>query len=227
VSPSHRTPPLVSVEDGSVRRGTSMLLPPCSATLDAGGALVVTGGNGAGKTTLLTLLCGLSEPTAGTVRIEGRAPDERSRGFRRSVAGMLGLPPLARDLTVEEQLRLVSVSWGAPSSGSTSPHAVAADLLARLQIVQLADRFPHELSSGQAQLVGLALTLARPSRLLVIDEPEQRLDSARRGLVADLLAEMRDEGRGLVVSTHSADIADALATEVLDLDAARAMSAPP
>lgn len=220
MSPDLPAPSLAAVDAATVTRGEDVLLRPCSATVDAGEALVVTGGNGAGKTTLLSLLCGLTASTAGSVRIEGRPPDERSPAFRRTVAGMLGLPPLARDLTVDEQLRLVAVSWGAPVSGPTSSHAVARRLLARLQIAHLADRFPHELSSGQLQLTGLALTLARPSRLLVLDEPEQRLDAERRGLVADLLMEMRDEGRGLVVSTHSADIVETVATQVLDLDAA-------
>ncbi|MGO1440212.1 MAG: ABC transporter ATP-binding protein [Brevibacterium yomogidense] len=211
---------LVIVDEAAVTRGADALLRPCSASVDPGGALVITGGNGSGKTTLLTLLCGLSTPTAGTVLIDGRAPDERSPAFRSAVAGMLGLPPLARDLTVEEQLRLVTVSWGAPAAGPSGPHAVAHRLLDRLQIAHLADRFPHELSSGQLQLTGLALTLARPSHLLVLDEPEQRLDTERRGVVAGLLRELRDEGRALVVATHSPQIVDALATEVLDLDAA-------
>lgn len=212
---------LVTVDGAAVTRGGNVLLRPCSAVLGPGEALVITGGNGAGKTTLLTLLCGLSTPTAGTVLIDGSAPDERSPVFRSTVAGMLGLPPLARDLTVEEQLRLVTVSWGAPDRGPTGPHATAQRLLTRLQIAHLADRFPHELSSGQLQLTGLALTLARPSSLLVLDEPEQRLDTERRGVVASLLAELRKQGRGLVVSTHSPQIVDALATQVLDLDAAR------
>lgn len=203
----------------AVARGSSVLLRPCSAVVGAGEALVITGGNGAGKTTLLTLLCGLTTPTAGTVLIDGSTPDERSPVFRSAVAGMLGLPPLARDLTVEEQIRLVTVSWGAPDSGPTGPDAIAQRFLTRLQIAHLADRFPHELSSGQLQLTGLALTLARPSDLLVLDEPEQRLDTERRGVVAGLLAELRYEGRGLVVSTHSTQIVDALATQVLDLDA--------
>lgn len=218
--PDLRAPSLVTVDGAAVTRGGNVLLRPCSAAVAPGEALVVTGGNGAGKTTLLTLLCGLTTPTAGTVLIDGRTPDERSPAFRSTVAGMLGLPPLARDLTVEEQLRLVTVSWGAPTNGPTGPHGVAQRLLTRLQITHLADRFPHELSSGQLQLTGLALTLARPSRLLVLDEPEQRLDTERRGVVADLLAELRDEGRGLAVSTHSPQIADALATQTLDLDAA-------
>lgn len=214
-----RASSLVTVDGAAVTRGGNVLLRPCSAVVEAGEALVITGGNGAGKTTLLTLLCGLSTPTAGTVLIDGSTPDERSPVFRSTVAGMLGLPPLARDLTVEEQIRLVTVSWGAPDRGPDL-HTLAQRLLTRLQIAHLADRFPHELSSGQLQLAGLALTLARPSHLLVLDEPEQRLDTERRGVVAGLLADLRDEGRGLVVSTHSTQIVDALATQVLDLDAA-------
>ncbi|GAA4507932.1 hypothetical protein GCM10023159_06660 [Brevibacterium yomogidense] len=177
----------------------------------------MTGGNGTGKTTLLTLLCGLATPTTGTVHVEGCVPDERSPSFRRAVAGMIGLPPFARDLTVREQLRLVALSWSARSTGLGTLGLLADDWLERVGIPHLADRFPHELSAGQLQLAGLALTLIRPSSLLVLDEPEQRLDSERCAHVAGLLAALRDEGRTLVVATHSDDIVRTVGTKTLDL----------
>lgn len=209
--------PVVSFDDVSVAIDRTVLLAPVSAVAHPGDALAVTGGNGTGKTTLLTLLCGLATPTTGTVHVEGRIPDERSPAFRRAVAGMIGLPPFARDLTVREQLRLVALSWGAPSTGSGAPGLLADEWLERVGIPHLAERFPHELSAGQLQLAGLVLTLVRPSSLLVLDEPEQRLDSERCARVAGLLAALRDEGRTLVVATHSEDIVRTVGTKTLDL----------
>lgn len=215
--PSHTTSPLVAVDEATVETGGTILLPPVSAVVHPGEALAVTGHNGTGKTTLLTLLCGVRKATSGTVLVAGRTPDERSPVFRRTVAGMIGLPPFARDLTVREQLRLVAVSWGAPPAGPGSPGSVADQWLERVGIAHLAGRFPHELSAGQLQLAGLALTLARPSELLLLDEPEQRLDTGRRAHIAELLAELRDDGRTLVLSTHSAEVVRTVATKTLDL----------
>lgn len=91
------------------------------------------------------------------------------------------------------------------------------DALGLLGIGDLAQRFPHELSSGQGQLFRLALTLFRPSDLLILDEPEQRLDTDKRVLVGDLLAARRDAGTTLVVATHDPPLTERLADEVLDL----------
>lgn len=217
-SPTLDHGPLVAVDAVTVTIGQTVLLPPLTTSLRAGEAVAVTGGNGTGKTTLLTLLCGLARPTSGTILIEGRIPDERSAAFRRTVAGMIGLPPFARDLTVREQLRLVAVSWGTLKAGSRDPESLADHWLERLGIEHLAHRFPHELSAGQLQLAGLALTAVRPSDLLIFDEPEQRLDSEKRAVVARLLAELRDEGRALVIATHSDVFVRTVGTTTLDMD---------
>lgn len=215
--PAHAHSPLVAVDEATVESGRTVLLSPVSAVVHPGEALAVVGRNGTGKTTLLSLLCGLRKPSAGTVHVAGRSPDERSPAFRRTLAGMIGLPPFARDLTIREQLRLVAVSWGASATGGESPGSLADHWLERVDIGHLAGRFPHELSAGQLQLAGLALTLIRPSELLLLDEPEQRLDTGRRGLIADLLGALRDEGRTLIVSTHSDEMVRTVGTKILEL----------
>ena len=193
-----------------------MLLAPTSFALAAGRALAVTGPNGAGKTTLLRALAGRARSTSGTVAIAGRPADDRSPEFRRLVAAHLGLPPLARDLTLREHAVLVAASWGI-----ALPEAAArADaVFAELAIAHLAARFPHELSSGQRQLFALVLTLVRPCAVLLVDEPEQRLDEHRRGLVAAALRRRRDAGTTLVLVSHSPVLVEAVADAVVALAA--------
>lgn len=207
----------VEFADVAVLRDDILMLDGATGSADAGTVLALTGENGAGKTTMLRVLAASVEPTAGTVRIHGRSPDERDPAFRSTVAALIGPPQTARDLTVSEHLRFIAATWGASGAEASSR---AAALLERLDIAHLARRYPHELSSGQAQLVGLALTLARPADVLLLDEPEQRLDADRLGIVIDVLRHVASEGAAIVLASHSARLLDALADARVHLEGA-------
>ena len=204
----------VTLDAAGVTLDGTTLLAPTSAAVPAGGTLVVRGPNGSGKSTLLRVVAGVRTPSTGTSTVDGRAPDPRRRAFRRFVAGTVEPPVPARDLTLAEHVALVATTWGTPVREA---RALAAQLLERLGVDALAARFPHELSSGQTQLAALAVVLARPSALLLLDEPEQRLDADRVATVAELLAERRAAGTTLVVATHSDALEVALGGPVLRL----------
>ncbi|WP_193104779.1 ABC transporter ATP-binding protein [Brachybacterium sp. FME24] len=199
---------------GVVSEGSVLLL-EATGQARAGEILAITGANGSGKTTLLRVLGGLLEPTAGTVRISGRAPDDRDPVFRAALAAHIGPPQTARDLTIVEHLQFIAATWGI---GAKSARARAEERLAELQIDSLGRRFPHELSSGQSQLVALALTLARPSRVLLLDEPEQRLDPDRLGLVIQAIRSRAEAGATVVLASHSPRLLEELAGSRLHLE---------
>ena len=203
--------------EAGVVAGDVTLLAPVSVTTRRGEALVVRGRNGSGKSTLLRVLAGVRKPSSGTVRIGGEAVVERDRGFRRRVAAMIGLPPMAPDLTVLDHAMLVATTWLDDPRGAAD---LAHDVLGELGLGALEERFPHELSSGQTQIFGLALVLARPFEVLILDEPEQRLDPEHVESVVRALNARRSEGVTLVVATHSSVLSDALADRMLRLDAA-------
>lgn len=203
--------------EAGVVAGDVTLLAPVSVTTRRGEALVVRGRNGSGKSTLLRVLAGVRKPSSGTVRIGGEAVVERDRGFRRRVAAMIGLPPMAPDLTVLDHAMLVATTWLDDPRGAAD---LAQDVLGELGLGALEERFPHELSSGQTQIFGLALVLARPFEVLILDEPEQRLDPEHVESVVRALNARRSEGVTLVVATHSSVLSDALADRMLRLDAA-------
>lgn len=207
--------PVVLADRVSVTVGGETLLPPVSFTAEAGTTLAITGANGSGKTTLLRLLAGLTRGHQGRLTVYGSAPNERRPTFRRQVAALLSPPPMARNLTLHEHLTMVSASWGRPLE---TARAQATELLSELSILRLRNRFPHELSSGQSQLFALAVTLARPCRLLLLDEPEQRLDHERVGLLAEALNRRADPEGLTVLATHSPRLADQTATQVLHLE---------
>lgn len=208
----------IEADGVSVAIDGQVLLPPTSAVVPTGGVLAVRGPNGAGKTTFLRVLAGLTTPSTGTVAVLGRPVDERSRAFRSTLAALIGPPAFARELTVREQLRFVAATWGSAREQASS---WADELMVSLGIERLAQRFTHELSSGQLQLFSVALTLARPCEVLLLDEPEQRLDAGRRGLVAQLLRRVVDRGTTLVFSSHDGTLVDELADDVVTIDADR------
>lgn len=198
---------MIEVEGASVVLGGDRLLAPVSLRVAAGQHVAIVGGNGAGKSTLLRLIGGELSPSTGSVRVAGVAPDLRSTTYRRRVSTMLAPVPLARDLSAREQVALVAASWGV---GVVAARTAAVDMLEELGGGEVATRFPHELSSGQRQVVGLACALVRPSDVLVLDEPEQRLDDDRCGRLAAVLRRRRRAGAAVVVATHRRElIADA------------------
>jgi ABC-type Mn2+/Zn2+ transport system ATPase subunit len=93
-------------------------------------------------------------------------------------------------------------------------------MLELLEIDHLAERFPHELSSGQQQLFHLAMVLVRPSSFLVLDEPEQRLDTDKRDLLTRILLDRKAAGTGLLIACHDPAMTDVLADAILDLQLA-------
>lgn len=194
--------------------GPSTLLSPVSLEVETGECAVVRGPNGSGKTTLLRILAGLLDPTTGSATIDDRPVDERDPGTRAAVAALLGAPTAYRDLTLADHLTLIDASWG--REPETCEERVDAGLAA-LEISHLARRFPHELSSGQGQLFRLALTLFRPSRLLILDEPEQRLDTSKRAMLGDLITERSGAGTTVVMASHDPVLTAAVADTIIDL----------
>ncbi|GAB3152302.1 ABC transporter ATP-binding protein [Microbacterium neimengense] len=205
---------MIELDAVRVVSGDVTLLDTITRRVDAGRALAVRGGNGSGKTTLLRVLAGMQAPSTGSARIAGAAVSQRDRAYRRRVAAMIGLPPFAPDLTVLEHVRLVAVTWFTPEEAD----ARARSVLSELGLQTLHERFPHELSSGQAQLFGLALVLVRPSEVLILDEPEQRLDPDHVDAVIQALRTRRDAGATLVVATHHPRLAELVADESVHLE---------
>ena len=203
---------MIELKDVTVSVGHAVLLAPVSASISPGDALVIRGRNGTGKSTLLKVLTGITSPTSGSALIGGDLVKSRDRRMSREVAAMIGLPPMAPDLTIADHVLLVATTW---FDDPKAADGLAHDIVDELELAHLAARFPHELSSGQTQLFALALVLARPFDMLILDEPEQRLDPEHVDTVIRVLSTRRDRGVTLVIATHSERLADAIADHTL------------
>lgn len=187
----------------AARIDDQVLLPPTDLAVAAGECVAVTGPNGSGKTTLLRLVTGRLEPSSGQVALDDEPVDERGDASRTAIAALIGVPALYPDLTLYDHLQLVHTTWGIDGD--------VLDDLDVFDIVELADRFVHELSSGQQQLFSLALMFARPARLLVLDEPEQRLDDDRKGLLAEAIEAVIADGGAVLMACHDQTLVARLA----------------
>ncbi|HET8598774.1 MAG TPA: ABC transporter ATP-binding protein [Segeticoccus sp.] len=205
---------MIRANDVSKVTGETTLLAPVDLEARPGECLVLRGPNGSGKTTLLRILAGTLPATTGEAQLDGQALDERTAHTRTHVAALLGPSTTYRDLTLGDHLILIDSTWGGAPGDAWSR---AESMLELLEIGHLAKRFPHELSSGQQQLFQLALVLFRPSSVLLLDEPEQRLDTHKRRLLTRILADRKGAGATLVIACHDPEMTEALADYVLDL----------
>ena len=198
----------------SKRIDEAVLLLAADVALGPGECVVLRGPNGSGKTTLLRILAGTVPPSEGVATLDGSPVDERNDLTRTAIAALVGAPATYHDLTLVDHLVLIGSTWGQVEE----PAADRADaILELLEIDHLAERFPHELSSGQQQLFHLSMVLVRPSSILILDEPEQRLDTDKRELLTRILLDRKADGTSLLVACHDPAMTEALADTVVDI----------
>lgn len=195
----------------------AVLLLPCNVNVGKAKCVVLRGPNGSGKTTLLRILAGTVPPSEGEATLDGKPVDERHVSTRTAIAALIGAPATYRDLTLVDHLVLIESTWGHLGEASGQRSEEVLDLL---EIAHLAERFPHELSSGQQQLFNLSMVLVRPSSILILDEPEQRLDTDKRDLLTRILLGRKAAGSSLLIACHDPAMTDALADTIVDLQLA-------
>ncbi|HVY18689.1 MAG TPA: ATP-binding cassette domain-containing protein [Bauldia sp.] len=190
-----------------------------------GKTLAIVGESGSGKTTLARIITGLLVPSSGNVWLDG--PPQRKRGRRvqmvfQGIAGSLN-PRKTVGQIIATPLRALLGLKGA---------AVETRVAELMELVGLgpeyAQRFPHELSGGQAQRVGIARALAGDPELLVLDEPLSALDRPLQQQILTLLLEVqRRLGLTYVLVSHDLDVVKAVADDVAVVQRGRVTAAGP
>ncbi|MHB1781095.1 MAG: oligopeptide/dipeptide ABC transporter ATP-binding protein [Acidimicrobiales bacterium] len=190
---------LVKEYRGRRGRSPARALRGVSLEVQPGTTFGIVGESGCGKSTLARLLVGLEPPSAGSVRVFGRQVDMGPRADRRARARQIQLvfqdpfssldPRLRVRAALEEVLHVHRL----PTGARTSTERVG-DLLEMVALGErFADRYPHELSGGQAQRVAIARGLAAEPAVLVLDEPTSALDVSVRAEIMNLLVRIQDE----------------------------------
>jgi ABC-2 type transport system ATP-binding protein len=204
--------PAVEVSGLHVSYGSTPVLVDVALTVPVGGGVCVTGENGIGKSTLLRCISSLQRPDQGRIRVFGNSPGSTPE-FWRAVVSTVEPPTWYPGLTVREHAELVC-----RAHGQDPGQAGAAEALERFGLAAHTDAIPPSMSSGQKQRLTLALALLRPSSLLILDEPEQRLDPDGRAMVAELLADYRKDGGTLLMASHDDVFAEASGAEITSME---------
>jgi ABC-type multidrug transport system ATPase subunit len=196
--------------------GPNTIFDNFSLEVRTGEAIALTGRNGAGKSTLLRCLIGADRADEGTVEVCGNPMAETSAQIRRDVATVIDDLDFFPDLSVVEHLDLL-----ARAHGITDPDALVDEVLEEVQLVPQSGQLPGTLSSGQRRRLALATAFVRPRKLLVLDEPEQRLDTEGVAWLAERLRTERQNGLAIVFASHEPTLVETVATRVVELGAPR------
>ncbi|MFC4032978.1 ATP-binding cassette domain-containing protein [Streptomyces polygonati] len=199
--------------------GKRLALHPLDLELRAGRCTALFGHNGSGKSTLLRIASGRDVPTGGQALFAGRVMSEDDPEVRARVAVVGDTVACYPDLTVREHLELVTVAHAVDDAAGWIDQ-----VLADRRLSDHARALPGALSSGQLQSLLLAAALVRPRDLMVLDEPEQRLDPDARVRLAELLTAEKEGGVAVLLATHQAELAEAVADHMIALEDGRVIA---
>ena len=185
-----------------------------SLELRRGAVLALLGESGSGKTTLLRLVAGFEPLSAGTIELAGALIGSRHRAVppeQRGVGMVFQDTALLPHLTIMQ-----NVAFGLRRLSEDARQQIAEQTLKRLHIADLRDRFPHEVSGGQAQRAAIGRALAPKPSLLLLDEPFNNLDPVLKWeMLHELRAVLLETGTTALFVTHDRDeaftIADTMA----------------
>jgi ABC-type lipoprotein export system ATPase subunit len=175
----------------------------------AGDRIALVGPSGSGKSTLLHLLAALDEPTSGTVNWP--ALGDRSTLRPKKVAFVFQSESLLSPLTVVENIEVPRLLAGVDAA---TARREAEEILDALNLTELRDKLPEEISGGQAQRAAVARSLVSRPDLILADEPTGQLDHAAANHLLDLLEQrLGDTATALVIATHDMAVARRMTTQ--------------
>ena len=186
-----------------------------------GAAFGYLGPNGAGKTTLIRMLLGLTQATAGTMRLLGRpVPEERAAALAR-VGAIVEEPRFHRHLTGRENLTVIA------AAREREAHDRIDGALERVGLSQRADERVKRYSLGMRQRLGVARSLLADPELLILDEPTNGLDPAGIHEFRDMIRGFVAEGRTVLLSSHLLDEVEKICDEVAIVDQGQVVTQGP
>jgi len=212
----------LSLQDVVKRFGTHTVIDRISLELDSVHCLALIGPSGGGKSTLLRIIAGLEYPNSGAVELNGRPieyHDEALLRHRRSIGTVFQAFNLFPHLTALRNITLPLEKVHGRSREEARD--LAEGTLRRFQLLDHSHKKPAELSGGQRQRVAIARAIAIKPQVVLLDEPTSALDPEMTAEVLELIEELKQEGRDLVLVTHEMGFARRLADRVALLSEGR------
>lgn len=208
--------PIIQAEDLVKNYGSVKALRGVSFYVEEGEVFGLLGPNGAGKTTAVEILEGLRTPDGGFARVCGLDPEKSGAQFKEQIGAALQSTSLPDKLRVKEALDLFSHFYR--RRGDTQ------ELLKRFQLEEKRDAFYSQLSGGQKQRLALALALVNDPRVVFLDEPTSGLDPQVRREIYDVIEELRQAKKTILLTTHYIEEAERLCDRVAIVDYGRVIA---
>lgn len=198
-------------------RNGRILLSDISITLRSGSLVALMGPSGSGKSTFLRILAAIDKPDRGTITIDGKAVYAMSRGFTKedvwpTICMVFQDIILWPHLTAMENI-LVALR----SKRLKEELSFISELMERLEVDHLRDRYPVRMSRGEQQRVAIVRALAVRPRYLLLDEATASLDINHATAVAQMLKGCASEGLAILAATHQEEFANELGPDRMRL----------
>ena len=180
-----------------------------SLKVNKGEILALLGPNGAGKTSLISTICGITNPSSGSVFIDGYDISKNFRDARK----LVGLVP--QDITLEPFEKVANtINFSRGLFGKKKDDALTEKILTKLSLWDKRDSRIMELSGGMKRRVLIAKALIHEPRLLFLDEPTASVDVELRQSMWDVVADLKKDGVTIILTTHYIEEAEAIADRV-------------
>ena len=175
----------------------------------AGEFVAIVGPSGSGKSTLINMITGIDRPSKGEVYVAGQRlthmGEDKVAGWRgKNVGVVFQFFQLLPSLTVKENV-IMPMTYAGTYRGKRNERAL--ELLDMVDLVEVAEKYPSQISGGQQQRAAIARALANDPPLLVGDEPTGNLDVVSAGLMFSLFEDLIAQGKTMVMVTHDKDLA--------------------
>jgi ABC-2 type transport system ATP-binding protein len=208
--------PIIDIRGLVKRYGTFTAVDHVDLSVRPNEIFGILGPNGAGKTTTLEMVEGLREPDEGSIQVAGIDVVRDPVAVKRVIGVQLQTTALFDHLYSRELVELFS----ALSDGDTST-AWVDRLIGLVQLEEKADAKVNQLSGGQKQRLSIALAMVNDPTILFLDEPTTGLDPQARRNLWDLIRQLRDSGKTVVLTTHYMEEAEYLCDRVAVMDNGR------
>ena len=210
---------LLKIEHLTKKFEDNMILDDVSLTVHRGEVIVVVGPSGCGKSTMLRCINALEPIQGGTIEIDGQQISQKSKNLtelRQKVGMVFQSYELFPHLTVLNNILLAPTKVQKREKEEVKKEAM--ELLDRVGLKEKADSFPRQLSGGQKQRVAIVRALCMHPEILLFDEVTAALDPEMVREVLDVMLQLAQQGKTMIIVTHEMQFARAIADRVIFLE---------
>ena len=208
--------PIIEVENLIKSYGNVQAVRGVSFAVQEGEVFGLLGPNGAGKTSTVEILEGMRPPDSGRVSVCGMNPQSSGNDYKQVIGAVLQSTALPEKIRVSEALTMFASFY--------AHHRETEGLLKRFGLEEKRNAFYSQLSGGQKQRLALAMSLVNEPRVLFLDEPTAGLDPQVRREIYDIIEELKQEKKTLLLTTHYIEEAERLCDRVAIVDQGRVIA---